>query len=109
MNKKVASTLNQFLVNTINGVFQDDSDQRTFTEKIAKAAIESVPRSIELGTDAICDKLSDRFPNLELSNDNRPKDIMELSAKAVDTTTKTHNELKTIVILDEGKRKQIKS
>lgn len=78
LTKELAQT---FLISTIVNAFADKDDSRSWPQKVARAAIVSVPETIVLNTDKIVDKVAERFPSLGLKEAERPKNAMDLAEK----------------------------
>lgn len=78
LNKDFAQT---FLISTIINAFADKDESRSWPQKVARAAIVSVPETIILNTDKIVDKVAERFPSLGLKEAERPKDAVALAEK----------------------------
>ena len=85
----------QFIISTLTNTFADNST-RSIGEKIARAAITSVPEVIEIDTNKMYDKLANTYPNLELKETTRPTDVLDMSRMATQNVIDNDTELRTI-------------
>ena len=72
-----------FLISTVLNAFADKSPQRTIPEKVARAALLSIPVTLTLDTTGIIDAVAEKFPGLGLSNCEaaRPQTPVEMAGK----------------------------
>ena len=94
-NKNNLTGLQQFVISTLTNVFQDSGD-RTIPEKIARAAITSVPKVIQINTEDAYNKISNEYPNLELSKSPQPEDVLDMSQKATQNVIDNDTQLRTV-------------
>lgn len=78
-----------FLISTIVNAFADNEESRSWPQKVARAAIVSVPETIVVHTDKIVDKIADRFPCLGLKEASRPKNVVDLAEKVEEHVSNT--------------------
>lgn len=86
LSKDLAQT---FLISTIVNAFADKEESRSWPQKVARAAILSVPETIIVNTDKIVEKVAERFPNLGLKGTYRPKNVVDLADKVEEQVSMT--------------------
>jgi uncharacterized protein (UPF0261 family) len=94
-NNNGLTGVQQFIISTLTNVFQDNSS-RSIPEKFARAAITSVPKTIEVNTTDMYNQISNRYPSLELQNTNQPVDVLEMSQRATENVINNDTKLRTI-------------
>lgn len=78
-----------FLISTIVNAFADKEESRSWPQKVARAALVSVPETIIINTDKIVDKVADHFPGLGLKEVARPKNVKDLAEKVEEKVSMT--------------------
>ena len=79
-----------FLISTIVNAFADRDESRSWPQKVARAALISVPTTIVVNTDKVVEKVAERFPTLGVCEDAvRPKTIVDLAEKVEEKVSMT--------------------
>lgn len=94
-NKNGLTGVQQFIISTLTNAFQDNSN-RSVSEKLARAAITSIPESININTADAYNKVANRYPSLELNNTTQPKDVLDMSRIATENVINNDTHLRTV-------------
>jgi hypothetical protein len=94
-NKNGLTGVQQFIISTLTNAFQDNSN-RSVSEKLARAAITSIPESININTADVYNRVSNQYPSLELSKTNQPKDVLDMSRIATQNVIDNDTQLRTV-------------
>jgi activator of HSP90 ATPase len=94
-NKNGLTGVQQFIISTLTNAFQDNSN-RSVSEKLARAAITSIPESININTADVYNKVANQYPSLELSKTNQPKDVLDMSRMATQNVIDNDTQLRTV-------------
>ena len=94
-NKNGLTGVQQFIISTLTNAFQDNSN-RSVSEKLARAAITSIPESININTSDMYNKVANQYPSLELSKTNQPKDVLDMSRLATQNVIDNDTQLRTV-------------
>ena len=94
-NKNGLTGVQQFIISTLTNVFQDNSD-RSVSEKLARAAITSIPESININTKDVYNRVATQYPKLELTQYNQPKDVLDMSRIATQNVINNDTKLRTV-------------
>ena len=79
MNQDLIQT---FLLSMVLNTFADKDEKRTWPEKVARAALVSVPATIVINTSQAINSVGDKFPNLDINEQTpRPKTVQDLAAQ----------------------------
>lgn len=74
--------LETFLLSTIVNTFADTETNRSLLEKVARAALVSIPTAMTIDTTKAITKVADRFPNLGITDTTyRPQTVQELASQ----------------------------
>ena len=76
INPTLAET---FLLSTVLNTFADKSPNRPWYEKVARAALISVPVAVTIDTTEAIAKIASQCPSLEIDNNERPASVPELA------------------------------
>jgi len=81
-----------FLISTIVNAFADRDESRTWPQKVARAALVSVPTTIVVNTDRVVENVAERFPSLGIcENTIRPRNIVDMVEKVEEKVNMTRN------------------
>ena len=94
-NKNGLTGVQQFIISTLTNAFQDNSN-RSVSEKLARAAITSIPESININTSDVYNRVANQYPSLELSKTNQPKDVLDMSRIATQNVIDNDTQLRTV-------------
>jgi hypothetical protein len=94
-NKNGLTGVQQFIISTLTNAFQDNSN-RSVSEKLARAAITSIPESININTADVYNRVANQYPSLELSKTNQPKDVLDMSRMATQNVIDNDTQLRTV-------------
>ena len=94
-NKNGLTGVQQFIISTLTNVFQDNSN-RSVSEKLARAAITSIPESININTKDVYNRVANQYPKLELSQYNQQKDVLDMSRIATQNVINNDTKLRTV-------------
>jgi hypothetical protein len=94
-NKNGLTGVQQFIISTLTNAFQDNSN-RSVSEKLARAAITSIPESININTADVYNRVANQYPSLELSKTNQPKDVLDMSRIATQNVIDNDTQLRTV-------------
>lgn len=79
-----------FLLSTIVNAFADQDPQRSWPEKVARAALISVPVTVAVDTTKAISKVAGRFPSLGIDNQTkRPSSPQDLATQVQEKVQQT--------------------